>query len=413
MVVLFFKESMKKKKKSAIHKNKKMSNNRHNTVMFCVAIVVAIALYKISSGEAPLVENFWGGLPMFSPTLDVVHAPTGQSVAQNNQKQLFVNPNPIINTSIMAPQDRQLLMDSLAPPSSEANAAYRTSLHLPNANKNSIDTTEYYAGEAQRSERSANAPAGRTMVPPTYTVPGTYQPYLTPRFNSEGYNSFVKYNLPEEKYLGTRPNDPLMMADRVERPQLREGFEQSSFKGNTPYQYDEIYQKQKEQGDEVANKLPVPTMAGGATAGQENPNIYTNYDRFIFALQRNRLQGQGDPIRGDVPCVPCNPSSDANSNVWFRPSVNVATNLRTGAINVIAGVGNVTSQQTAELQMRSLGGAKDTFGGVALPLPVNTPVANLQALQQAKIDNLNMGNSLQLTADRFNPVSSIQTSSFP
>jgi len=387
------------------------SSSSNNTVMFCVAIVVAIALYKITSGEAPLVENFWGGLPMFSPALDVVHAPTGQSVAQNNQKQLFVNPNPLINTSIMAPKDRQLLVDSLAPPSSEQHAAYRSTLHLP-AQKNPIDTTEYYSEEAQRSERSASALAGRSMVPPTYTVPGTYQPYLSPRFNSEGYNSFVKYNLPEEKHLGTRANDPLMMADRVERPQLREGFEQSSFKGNTPYQYDEIYQKQKEQGDEVANKLPVPTMGGGATA-QENPNIYTNYDRFIFALQRNRLQGQGDPIRGDVPCVPCNPSSDASSNVWFRPSVNVATSLRTGAINVIAGVGNVTSQQTAELQMRALGGAKDTFGGVALPLPENTPVANLQALQQAKINNLNMGNSLQLTADRSNPVSSIQTSSFP
>lgn len=396
----------------------------NNTVMFCAAILLAIVLYKVTSGEAPLIENFWGGLPMFSPTLDVVNAPTGQSVAQNNQSQLFVNPNPIINTSIMAPKDRQLLTNSLAPPNSEAHAAFRSAIHMPNAQKNPIDTTEYYgsgygssscstgACSMDRSAFAGKVPAGRSMVPPTYTVPGTYQPYLSPRFNSEGYNSFVKYNLPEEKHLGTRANDPLMMADRVERPQLREGFEQANFKGNTPYQYDEIYQKQKEQGDEVANKLPVPTMGGGATA-QENPNIYTNYDRFIFALQRNRLQGQGDPIRGDVPCVPCNPSSDASSNVWFRPSVNVATSLRTGAINVIAGVGNVTSQQTAELQMRSLGGAKDTFGGVALPLPVNTPVANLQALQQAQINNLNMGNSIQLTADRVNPVSSINTTSFP
>lgn len=386
----------------------------NNTVMFCVAILLAIVLYKVTSGEAPLIENFWGGLPMFSPTLDVVNAPTGQSIAQNNQAQLFVNPNPIINTSIMSPDSRQLLMNSLAPPTSEAHASYRSAIHMPSGQKNPIDTTEYYGcGSCQSGPGSALREKEGNNGPPVYTVPGTYQPYLSPRFNSEGYNSFVKYNLPEEKYLGTRANDPLMMADRVERPQLREGFEQqANFKGNTPYQYDEIYQKQKEQGDEVANKLPVPTMGGGATA-QENPNIYTNYDRFIFALQRNRLQGQGDPIRGDIPCVPCNPSSDASSNVWFRPSVNVATNLRTGAINVIAGVGNVTSQQTAEVQMRSLGGAKDTFGGVALPLPVNTPVENMQALQQAQINNLNMGNSIQLTADRVNPVSSINTTSFP
>lgn len=388
----------------------------NNTVMFCVAILVAIVLYKVTSGEAPLIENFWGGLPMFSPTLDTVNVTTGQSIPQNNQAQLYVNPNPIINTSIMSPDALRLLNASLAPPSSEAHAAYRTAIHFPDAQKNPIDTEYYSAGsscQSQSAPSGTNVPSGRSMVPPTYTVPGTYQPYLSPRFNSEGYKSFVKYNLPEEKYLGTRANDPLMMADRVERPHLREGFEQeASFKGNVPYEYGEIYQKQKEQGDEVANKLPVPTMAGGVTA-QENPNIYTNYDRFIFALQRNRLQGQGDPIRGDIPCVPCNPSSDVNSNIWFRPSVNVATNLRTGAINVIAGVGNVTSQQTAEVQMRSLGGAKDTFGGVALPLPINTPVANLQALQQAQINNLNMGNSIQLSADRFNPVSSINTVSFP
>jgi hypothetical protein len=40
-------------------------------------------------------------------------------------------------------------------------------------------------------------------------------------------------------------------------------------------------------------------------------------------------------------------------------------------------------------------------------------VANLQAIQQAKFDRLNMGNSLQLTADRINPVSTVSTVSFP
>jgi hypothetical protein len=278
---------------------------------------------------------------------------------------------------------------------------------MPNAAKNPLDTTEYYSGAPRRT------PVGKTMLPPTYTVPGTYQSYLSPRFSPSGYNSYVKYSLPEEKYLANRPNDPLTMADRVERPVLRENYDNSDkFEGNTPYQYDEIYEKQKKQGNDVANKLPVPTMASGMSA-QDAPNMYTNYDRFIFSLQRNRLQGLGDPIRGDLPCVPCNPSSDSSSNVWFRPSVNVATNLRAGAINVIAGVGNVTSQQTAELQMRSLGGAKDTFAGVALPTPINTPVNNLQAIQQAQINNLNMGNSIQLSADRNNPVSSVDTTSYP
>jgi hypothetical protein len=392
------------KKKKIFSETKFMSTTNNKVFLVCLVALFALVLYRTSA--TPLIENFWGGLPMFSPTLDVVNSRTSESIPQNNQAQLFVNPNPIINTSIMTPQDRQLLTDSLSPPESAAHKAYQQAISMPQANKNAIDTTEYY-------ESSRKTPIGRSMIPPTYTVPGTYQSYLSPRFNSEGYNSFVKYSLPEEKYLANRADDPLTMADRIERPVVRENYDSAKeFKGNTPYQYNEIYEKQKKQGDEVASKLPVPTMASSLSA-QDAPNIYTNYDRFIFSLQRNRLQGLGDPIRGDLPCVPCNPSSDSSSNVWFRPSVNVATNLRSGAINVIAGVGNVTSQQTAELQMRSLGGAKDTFAGVALPTPLQTPVNNLQAIQQAQINNLNMGNSLQLTADRNNPVSTVSTTSFP
>lgn len=387
-----------------------MTTATNKFVVLCLVAAMVVAVYHYSGTGQSLIEHFWGGLPMFSPAVDVVQGQTGQSVAQNNQSQLHVNPNPIINTSIMTNQNRQLLSDSLAPPTSPAFQTYKSAILPPQGSSrtSAIDSSEYYTGPPQNKGLQ-----GKSMIPPTFTVPGTYQSYLSPRFNSEGYNSFVKYNLPEEKYLGTRANDPLMMADQVER---RENYQSTStpstttFSGQTPYQYDEIYQKQKQQGDEVSSKLPVPTMSSGV---QENPNIYTNYDRFIFSLQRNRLQGQGDPIRGDLPCVPCNPSSDASSNVWFRPSVNVATNLRTGAINVIAGIGNVTSQQTAELQMRALGGAKDTFGGVAIPVPNNTPVSNLQALQQAQYSNINMGNSINLTADRTNPISTVNTVSFP
>ena len=47
--------------------------------------------------------------------------------------------------------------------------------------------------------------------------------------------------------------------------------------------------------------------------------FYVNSERLIFSLQKNRLQGLGDPIRGDLPIIPCNPNSNPNSNVWFRP----------------------------------------------------------------------------------------------
>jgi hypothetical protein len=215
----------------------------------------------------------------------------------------------------------------------------------------------------------------------------------------------VKYELPAEPYLANRPNDPLMMANRVEKQ--RENYE-PSFQGQSPQVQKQMYDQLQKQGDESVSKLPIASM--NMMNVNEKPDIYWNTDRFIFALQKNRLFSQGDPIRGDVPCVPCNPSSDPQSNVWFRPSVNPANALRAGAINVIAGVGNVTAQQTAELQMRATGGTKSTFGGVNLNIPTNTPVSNLEALKTAQY--LNMGNSIQLQTDQINPPSFVQTTTF-
>lgn len=367
-----------------------------NTSLIVFVVVLALITYVASSGE-PLIENFWGGLPMFLPITDTVKE--NVSVPQNNQAQLFVNPNPIINTSIMSASDRQLLEKSLSPVGSPAFKQYAATIQSPNAVRNPEETSEYYCSSSSNG-------------PPVYTVPGNYQSYVSPRFNPNGLNSYVQYDLPAQQNLANIANDPLMAADLVHKRQIKEDYSQSKFKGETPHDYNKIYDELKKQGDEVANKLPVTAM--NASIGNEQDTFFYNSDRFIFALQRNRLQGLGDPIRGDINCVPCNPSSDPSSPVWFRPSATPANSLRSGAINVIAGVGNVTSQQTAELQMRSIGGAKNTFGGVALPVPDRTPVANIQALQQAAVDRINMGNSIQLNANLTNPTAeTVITTAFP
>jgi len=375
-----------------------MTNN--NKIIICVLVVVcALLTYRMSSGHPTIIENFWGTLPTFVASTDVVNS-KGYSIPQNNQSQLHFNPNPFINTSILSETNKQLLSNSLAPVSSSQYKQYATAIQQPSSRRNPIDTTEYYDDTA--NDENANGP-------PVFTVPGTYQSQLSPRFSPQGYSSYVKYELPEEKYLANRPNDPLMMANMIENRPIKESYGSNNyFQGEEPTKQKTEYDALKKQGDEVAAKLPLTTMNMLNT--NEKPDIYYNVDRFIFALQRNRLQGLGDPIRGDIPCVPCNPSSNPDSNVWFRPSVTPATSLRSGAINVIAGVGNVTSQQTAELQMRSLGGSKDTFGGVSLTIPQNTPISNLQALQNA---NINMNNNFQLRADQTNPISTVQTTSFP
>jgi len=357
--------------------------------IFMFIVTMAVITYTVTSAS-PVIENFWGGLPMFLPITDTVNS-KDVSVPQNNQAQLYVNPNPLINTSIMSPNDKKMLLDSLAPPNSANYQNYKSQFKPPTP-----PPVEYYCG----GSKNANGP-------PVYTVPGNYQSNLSPRFNPNGLNSYVQYDIPAEKNLANRANDPLMIADLVGKPQIRENFS-----GDTPSEYNQSYDALKKQGDEVAEKLPVTTM--NSSLGEKEDAFFFPADRFVFALQKNRLQAYGDPIRGDLPCVPCNPSSDPGSNVWFRPSVTPANSLRTGAINVIAGVGNVTSQQTAEVQMRSIGGAKDTFGGVALSVPDRTPVANIEALQRAAVDRINMGNSINMQVDQaYGAPNTVTTTAFP
>lgn len=85
------------------------------------------------------------------------------------------------------------------------------------------------------------------------------------------------------------------------------------------------------------------------------------YDRYMYANRNSRLRGQGDPIRGDLPIVPI-------SGNWFIPSAAAGNNvnqvLQQGAMNVLGGINNETSNALANLIYNSSGGADTTIGGV-------------------------------------------------
>jgi hypothetical protein len=83
------------------------------------------------------------------------------------------------------------------------------------------------------------------------------------------------------------------------------------------------------------------------------------YDRYIYANQKSKLRGLGDPIRGDLAITPCNYG-------WFNVSVTPSIDLQQGAMNVIGGVSNGTNQSLAELQYATSGGYQTAFGGVNL-----------------------------------------------
>jgi hypothetical protein len=93
--------------------------------------------------------------------------------------------------------------------------------------------------------------------------------------------------------------------------------------------------------------------ASGAT---DQPIVY---DRYIYANQKSRLRCHGDPIRGDLPIVPCN-------NGWFNVSVHPNRDLHEGAINVIAGHDNATAKALGDLQYATSGGAETISAGVPM-----------------------------------------------
>lgn len=114
----------------------------------------------------------------------------------------------------------------------------------------------------------------------------------------------------------------------------------------------------------AVNGWPTSTVAELDTAsfmdqdGQMKQPII--YDRYIYANRNSRLRGQGDPIRGDLPIAPI-------SGNWFIPSgayegPNVV--LQAGAMNVMGGINNETSNALANLIYNTSGGAETAIGGV-------------------------------------------------
>lgn len=361
--------------------------------MLIFLCIFTLLIYRSTSQKEPFIN-----VPMTSKINAVdPRTQTFDQVATN--KQYGYARNPTINENVLYPGAIQNLQSAV---STVQNAT------LPAQNP--------YSAIVNNTSEGFENPRNTT---PVFQVPGYQQSYLSPRQSSTGFSSFIRYNIPTEKNLAVRANDPLMMRDSYCNPvklanmvqPVKENFDNSDVVDGMAVspQYAKLYKSNLESSNQViSNNLPITSMAN--SIGNENdPNI-VNYNMYTFALQRDRLNGLGCPIRGDVPCTPCLSTPDPSSNTWFRPPVNPSTALRTGAINVIAGATNVTAMQTAELAAR--GTSKNTFAGVAIPYPIGSPMANLQQAQQAALTNLNMANDLSQTTSYSSPTNTVNTSIF-
>lgn len=192
-----------------------------------------------------------------------------------------------------------------------------------------------------------------------YSIPGTYQSKLSPRFSNVGYNAYIRYNLPETKNLAV-PTDPLSQGNLVEE------FTNKVVDVSTATQnYHDAVQKVHEEaeGAQPVSHLPVSDMT--SISEDVQPIVY---DRFMYSNRNTRLRSQGDQIRGDLPIVPCQES-------WFRPSVQPHIDLQTGAMNVLAGPENEQSKAMATLVVMSTAGTETIVGGVDLATHYNTTLS--------------------------------------
>lgn len=242
--------------------------------------------------------------------------------------------------------------------------------------------------KAERVEAASPAAAAKGQF---FSVPGNYQSILNPRFSNVDYGASVRYNMPSYKNQAV-PCEPLTFSNMAKEnysgpvegyggcSSCDNGCSGSSVSsspgipGGVPPTESGYaagnYNKALESAYSGSNidvapsaSLPVANMSALNAAGESVQPIV--YDRYIYANRNSRLRSQGDPIRGDLPIVPC--ASD-----WFRPSVSPNLDLQQGAMTVMGGFDNDTSTALASLMYNASGNSQTTAGGVNMARQLET-----------------------------------------
>ena len=238
-----------------------------------------------------------------------------------------------------------------------------------------------------------------------YTVPGTFQSEIAPRFQNTDFGAQINYNFPEADHLAAYPDNPLTLptssnndsvydlADQVET------FEQ---------QHQERYEDTKTKFAQVHEPIALPKtmdgpvregMMGGKGGKHDKGGKHTGKghqgkssdvaqfhvaDRLVMAIARSPCWGNGDAIRGDLPIIP-----DPGLCGWFRPhqAAQPVSCLRSGALAVMGGA---YGAQQAMDKMRTMETTDTTSAGVQIP-PGNQSFQTYQAEQMSVGSNGDVG----------------------
>jgi hypothetical protein len=248
-----------------------------------------------------------------------------------------------------------------------------------------------------------------------YTIPGTFQASLSPRFSNLNYGAFIKYNMPSVANQAVPPVNPISYAGMNNgscncNNQVKEGFcsqcgvvagckqsfdgsgaQQMNFSGGqmAPQLANNNVAPSNYMSNNYANEmnqlsytntsdlLPVQNMSQGMGMAMVNQlgevsNQPIVYDRYIYANQKSRLYAQADPIRGDLAIVP-------NKGEWFNVSVRPQIDLNSGALAAIGGINNETNNQLLALQNAVSGGSIDVGSGINYSVQRSNYMANAGA----------------------------------
>ena len=229
-----------------------------------------------------------------------------------------------------------------------------------------------------------------------FSIPGTYQAMLSPRFSNTQYGANITYNMPnyENQAVPMGPLDFGSMASSnyYRAPSVKENFRQpvvenypcqgncsggctvigcgkggapcpSDFRTDTPIapagyadgNYNQVADDVYSQFAVAENELPVGDMTTMTSSGQEINSIV--YDRPMYAMPKSRLFATSDYIRGDLAIIP-------HQTGWFRPSVTPNIDLNPGALAVMGGINNDSAKDTANLIYQASSGGQSTLAGV-------------------------------------------------
>ena len=204
-----------------------------------------------------------------------------------------------------------------------------------------------------------------------------FQSTLSPRFANVDYGSTIRYNMPAQEHLASNIDNPISYAKMTTKDykcdQTKEGYDNKCIKTTLPgikkglnYSLDGVEHISNNTNYVAAINSTVDSMPSDvlnitdmtATTNGNDLDQVVFTERIMVSNLRGRRYGLGDYIRGDLPIT-----QDCTPDGWFKSAAS-PNDLNTGAMNVLGGVNNETSNALAQLVFGVSGKSRTALGGI-------------------------------------------------